>query len=82
MGEFWLDPAWLDIELALILFFFVWVFSWAKGLLGSAKLAILFAVIVVYLTVYQHRFLVWAAVLLFIFATFGKELFAKMDMFK
>ena len=68
-----------NLEVALMLFFFVWLFSWAKGSLGSAKLAVLFAVIIVYLTVFQYRELVWLAVALFLFATFGKELFSKIE---
>ena len=68
-----------NMEIALILFFFIWLFGWAKGSLGNAKLAVLFAIIVVYLTVFQYRELVWLAVGLFLFATFGKELFAKLE---
>lgn len=68
-----------NIEIALMLFFFVWLFGWSKGSLGSAKLAVLFAVIIVYLTVFQYRELVWLAVALFLFATFGKELFSKIE---
>ena len=67
-----------NLLVALTLFIFVWIFSWAKGQLGSVKLAILFAVIIVYLTFYQFPELVWLALLIFIFATFGKELFEKM----
>ena len=59
-----------------------WLFSWAKGSLGSAKLAVFFAIVIVYLTVYQFRELVWIAVFLFIFATFGKELIARIEGFK
>lgn len=81
MSVFW-DGLTGNLEVALVLFFFVWLFSWAKGSLGSAKLAVLFAVIIVYLTVYQYRELVWIAVFLFIFATFGKELFSKLEGFK
>ncbi len=66
-----------NVEIALILFFFVWLFGWAKGGLGSAKLAILFAAIVVYLTVFQFRELVWLAVAIFLIATFGKDLWEK-----
>jgi len=67
-----------NMEIALSLFYLVWLYSWGKGALGSAKLAIVFAVIVVYLTVWQFPELIWAGVALFIFATFGKELFSKV----
>ncbi len=65
---------------ALVLFFIVLIYGWAKGVLGSAKLAILFAIIVVYLTFYQHPELIWIVVFVFIFATFGKEIISKMHM--
>ena len=71
-----------NIWIALTLFFFVWIYAWAKGNLGSTKLAILFAAIVVYLTFYQFPELVWIAVLLFLFATFGKEIISKMNVFE
>ncbi|MFH0954791.1 MAG: hypothetical protein V1777_01695 [Candidatus Micrarchaeota archaeon] len=66
-----------NVEIALILFFFIWLFGWAKGSLGSSKLAIIFAAVIVYLTVFQYRELVWLTVFLFLFATFGKELWDK-----
>ena len=67
-----------NLLVALTLFIFIWIFAWAKGQLGSTKLAILFAVVIVYLTFYQFPELVWLAVAIFVFATFGKELFEKM----
>lgn len=75
---FLLDALSQNLLVALTLFIFIWIFSWAKGALGSTKLAILFAVVIVYLTFYQFPELVWLAVLIFVFATFGKELFEKM----
>ena len=71
-----------NLEIPFILFFFIWLLSWAKGTLGSAKLAVLFAFLVTYLTVYSYRELVWLTVLLFLFTTFGKDLFEKVQIFK
>ena len=71
-----------NVWIALTLFVFVWLFSWAKTNLGSAKLAIRFAVIVVYLTFYSYSILIWIAVALFLFATFGKELFSRVNPFE
>jgi len=71
-----------DIWTVLALFYLVWVFSWAKKALGSAKLAILFAVIVVYLTFFLHPEMVWVPVIIFIFAVFGKGVFEKINVFK
>lgn len=66
----------LNIVLSLVLF--VWLFGWAKNALGSAKLAVIFAAIVTFLTVIKFPILIWIGVALFVFATFGKELFSKM----
>jgi len=68
---------WDNIWIALTLFFFVWIFNWAKGNLGSAKLAIVFAAVIIYLTFYQYPELVWLVVFLFVFSTFGIEIFNK-----
>jgi hypothetical protein len=69
-----------NVWIAIVLFLFVWVFNWARGALGSAKLAVLFAIIIIYLTVFQFPELVWLGVMIFIFATFGKDVFAKVDL--
>ncbi len=78
VSSIWLDALFGNLEIALILFFFVWLFSWAKSSLGSEKLAVFFAVLIVFLTVYQYRELIWLAVGLFLLSTFGKELFSKL----
>jgi hypothetical protein len=71
-----------NIWIAITLFLFVWIYSWAKGNLGSAKLAILFALIIVFLTFYQYPELVWILVILFLLSTFGKEIFSKLNPFE
>jgi len=68
-----------NIWIVLTLFLFVWIYSWAKDNLGSAKLAILFALIVVYLTFYSYPDLVWLLVVLFLLQTFGKEFLAQIN---
>ncbi|MBN2127140.1 MAG: hypothetical protein JW703_01975 [Candidatus Diapherotrites archaeon] len=70
-----------SIQIALLLVILVWIYSWAKENLGSDKLAILFAVIVVFLTFYSFPELIWMGVILFVFATFGKELFSRLNPF-
>ena len=72
-----LDNVWIVISLYL----FVWIYGWAKENLGSAKLAILFAVIVFYLTFYSYQYLVWILVGLFILQTAGKELLTNLNPF-
>jgi len=71
-----------NLWIVLSLFYMVWIFGWAKKNLGSAKLAVLFAVIVVYLTFFQFPFLVWIPVAIFLFAVFGKGIIDKENAFK
>ncbi len=77
-----MDPLIQNIEIVLSLFYLVWIYGWAKKNLGSPKLAILFAVIVVYLTFFQFPQLIWIPVLIFIFAVFGKGFFEKFNIYK
>ncbi len=71
-----------NIWVVLAIFAFVWIFAWAKNNLGSAKLAFILAVIISYLTFYTNPDLIWIGVALFILATFGKELFEKVNVIK
>jgi hypothetical protein len=71
-----------DLWTVLSLFYLVWIFSWAKKALGSAKLAILFSVIVVYLAFFQHPELVWVPFIFFIFANFLSPMLDKVNIFK
>lgn len=71
---------WDNIWIALAIFTFVWIFSWAKSNLGSAKLAVIFAIVIAYITFYTNPELIWIGVALFIFATFGKEIFEKVHI--
>ena len=77
-----MDPLLNNLWVVLSLFYLVWIFGWAKKNLGSAKLAVLFAVIVVYLTFFQFPGLVWVPVIIFLFAVFGKGILEKMDVYK
>ena len=77
-----MDPLIQNLEIVLSLFYLVWIFGWAKKNLGSPKLAILFSVIVVYLTFFQFPQLIWIPVLIFIFAVFGKGFFEKLNIYK
>ncbi len=67
-----------DIAVVLVIVYFVWLFGWGKKALGSAKLAILLALIVVFLIFIQHMELVWVPVILIFLATFGKEFLNKV----
>jgi O-antigen ligase len=67
-----------DLQTILALIYLVWIYGWAKNQLGSAKLAILFAVIVVYLVFFTHPDLIWLPVILFLVAFFGKNVIEKL----
>ena len=75
------DPLVQNLEVALSLFYLVWIYGWSKKNLGSSKLAILFSVIVVYLTFFQFQQLIWVPVAIFLFAVFGKGLLEKMNVY-
>ncbi len=70
-----------NIWIIITLFLFVWIYGWAKNNLGSAKLAILFSLIVVYLTFYSYPVLVWILVALFILQILGKDFLAQINPF-
>lgn len=76
-----LDGLMDNIWIVLTLFLFVWIYSWTKENLGSAKLAILFALIVVYLTFYSYPVLVWLLVAFFLLQTLGKDFLAQVNPF-
>ncbi len=70
-----------NIHLAITIFIFLWIYNWAKGNVGSAKLALVTAIVIMFLTFYQFPDLVWLLVALWAFATFGKDIFAKIGVF-
>ena len=71
-----------NIQLAITIFLFIWIYNWAKGNLGSAKLALVTAIVIMFLTFYSYPELVWLLVALWAFATFGKDAFQKMNVFQ
>ncbi|MCD6478947.1 MAG: hypothetical protein J7L44_03615 [Candidatus Diapherotrites archaeon] len=67
-----------DIQTVLGLIYLVWIYAWFKKQLGSAKIAAILAVLVVYLTFFQYPILIWIPVLLFLIATFFSGMFEKI----
>ena len=49
-----LAPAMDDIRIALTLIMFAWILNWMRKLLGSARLALLFALVISYLVFFKH----------------------------
>lgn len=70
-----------NIQLAITIFLFIWIYNWAKGNMGSAKLALITAIVIMFLTFYSFPELVWLLVLLWAFATFGKDIFSRVGLF-
>ena len=64
-----------DVWLALFLYVSITVFAWAKGKLGSPEVAILYTIIMMFLVFYQHDVLIWMALGLYLYQTYGKEIF-------
>jgi len=62
---------WTDITLAAVLFVFIYLVQWAISMTGSRRVGILLAIVLVYLTIYQHiEVLVIVMVLFFGYAFF------------
>lgn len=70
-----------NIQLALTVILFIWIYNWAKGNVGSAKMAFVTALIIVFLTFYSYPELIWLLVFIWGFATFGKDLFSRINVF-
>ena len=56
---------WSDLQLALIIIVFIYIVSWASDLTKSKKIGVILALIITYLTVYQHTWLLILVVLIF-----------------
>ena len=67
--ELWCDSTEIvcGIETVLAILYFIWLYNWANKQLANTAIAVLFAVIVIYLTVWIHPWLVWIPALIFLF---------------
>jgi hypothetical protein len=66
---------WTDLQLACIIFVFVYLVQWAVGTTGSRKVGVLLSIILVYLTVYQHA----EILILVMFFFFGYAFFETFE---
>ncbi len=64
---------WSDLQLAFIIIIFIYLVTWASDLTKSKKIGVILALIIAYLTIYQHPWLLFLTVLLF----FGYAFFEK-----
>ncbi|MCX6802901.1 MAG: hypothetical protein NT067_07410 [Candidatus Diapherotrites archaeon] len=67
-----------NIQLVLGLVYLIWIYAWAKRQLGNVVLAVLVAVIIVYLTFFQFPELIWAPLAFFFLAFFFAGMFEKV----
>ena len=67
----------LSFALVLLIIYFLWFFSWGKKQVGS-KLGLVIAIVLMYLTFFLYPDLIWVPFILFILATFGKELLERI----
>ena len=64
---------WTDLQLALVIIFFIYLLKWSTDFTGSKKIGIILAAIVAYLTFFQHTEFVWIILVLFFgFSFFGQ----------
>jgi hypothetical protein len=70
-----LAPTIFDLHLAMAMIFFVWALNWSRSNLGNIRIAVLYAALLVYLTVYKHLQITIVILILLFLATFGKGLF-------
>ncbi len=66
-----------DIRLALTLVMFVWILNWMRKLLGSPRLALLFALVISYLIFFKHPSLLFTVFGLLFLSMFLKPYIEK-----
>jgi CHASE2 domain-containing sensor protein len=67
-----------NIATVLGLVYAILIYAWAKKQLGNVVLAVLVAVIIVYLTFFQFRELIWIPVIFIFLAFFFSGMFEKV----
>ncbi len=60
-----MGDVWSDLQLAFTIIIFIYLVSWASDLTKSKKIGVILALIIAYLTIYQHPWLLFITVLLF-----------------
>ncbi len=67
----------MSLALVILIIIFFWIYAWGKNQAG-AKIGFILAIIIVYLTFFSFPELIWVVFILFILATFGKELMERI----
>lgn len=67
-----------NLETVLGLIYLIWIYGFFKKQLGSAKIAAVIALFVVYLTFFQYPELIWIPVIFFLITTLFSGMFEKI----
>ena len=67
----------LSIALVILIAVFFWIYNWSKNQAGK-KMGLILAMIIMYLTFYSFPELIWVLFIIFIIATFGKDLMERI----
>jgi uncharacterized protein involved in cysteine biosynthesis len=67
----------LSLALVILIVLFFWIYGWSKNQAGT-KIGLLIAVLIMYITFFQFPELIWIMFILFILATFGKEIMERI----
>lgn len=70
-----------SVALVLFIVYFLWLYNWGKKQMG-AKYGLVLAGIVFYLIFFLYQDLVWIPLILFLLATFGKDILEKVPKAK
>ncbi|MDD3159962.1 MAG: hypothetical protein PHQ98_03275 [Candidatus ainarchaeum sp.] len=60
------------VGLILLVLYTIFIYNWSKKLMGQT-LAIIFTLMIVYFILYIFIWILWVPVILFLIATFGKD---------
>jgi hypothetical protein len=67
----------LSLALIILIVLFFWIYGWSKNQAGP-KLGLIIAIIIVYVSFFSFPELIWLIFILFILATFGKEIMERL----
>lgn len=67
----------LSFALVILIVVFFWIYNWSKNQAGK-KIGLILAVIISYLTFFSFPELIWVLFLIFLIATFGKDLMERI----
>lgn len=69
---------WSDTELALTIIIFIYLVTWASDLTKSKKIGVILALVIAYLTIFSHPWLLFITVLFFFGYAFVEKFTAEV----